>query len=71
MIILENPLINSDHFVLSPEPEGDSMNVARKPLIVREADVRAYELRTGFTGFGDYLEQAGEITILRSNHGNN
>ena len=71
MIILGNPLINYDHFVLGPEPVGDNMNVTRKPLIVREEDVRAYELRTGFTGFGDYLEQSGEITILRGNHGNN
>lgn len=70
MIILDNPLINSDHFVVGTEPSGDIMNVTHKPLVVREEDVRAYELRTGFTGFGDYLEQSGEITILRSNHGN-
>lgn len=70
MIILGNPLINSDHFVLGHKACCD-MTSNRKPLLVREDDVRAYELRTGFVGFGDYLEQSGEITILRGNNGNN
>ena len=71
MTCLGYPLINSDHFVLDITSIGDSMNGTQKPLVVREEDVRAYELRTGFTGFGEYLEQSGKITILRGNYGSN
>ena len=44
---------------------GDTMTSTQTPLVVREDDMRAYERRTGFAGFGEYLEQLGEIRILR------
>ncbi len=69
MMFLPNPFIYADHVVLCNEVCCD-MTQNRKPLLVREDDVRAYELRTGFVGFGDFLEQSGEIVVLRGNHGN-
>ena len=62
--------MDGDHPVMSKEASGDIMNHTRKPLLVREDDVKAYELRTGFIGFGEFLEQSGEITILRGTNEN-
>ena len=56
--------------MLCKEASGDIMNHTRKPLLVREDDVKAYELRTGFIGFGEFLEQSGENVFLRGNHEN-
>ena len=56
--------------MLCKEPDGDIMTHTEKPLIVREDDIAAYELRTGFAGFGEFLEQSGENVFLRGNHEN-
>jgi len=59
--------VHSYHWTQS---SGDTITANEKPPIFTEAVISAYEIETGFKGLGIYLEKAGKIRILRSNHGN-
>lgn len=59
------PFIVSVRCVIWSNSSGDTITSTRKPFVIREDEMTAYERRTGFHGFGEYLESLGEIHIVR------
>ena len=51
--------------MLGSHSSGETIiSTGAKPVITEE-EMQAYERRTGFYGFGEYLESIGEIRIIR------
>lgn len=65
MTRLRYAFIRAVRGIVWTKSSGDTITSEEKPLLVPEGIITAYERRTGFAGFGEFLEQIGEITILR------